>query len=142
MNSVKLAWAGGLIDGEGCVYIKKTLPEKAKGAINPSYHVGLKISMCDEYTIRHIYDLFGVGHVRTYDPKGHNLKTTWHWNATNRQAEKVLKWTYPYVITKREQYQIAFELLDRIITGGNRLNEEEIKERERIFQEMKLAKKR
>ncbi len=110
INSSRLdyAWAAGIIDGEGCVFIRKTnVTERSKNK-SPYYDMRIKITMTDYPTIYKFKDIFKCGFLI-------EEKRTNHWKDalsvvfSAAEAYKVLQLTYPYLVTKQYQAQMAME---------------------------------
>lgn len=98
MDSVEIAWAAGLIEGEGTVCVK------GSGGL----YVGA--SMTDEDVIRKIHSISGIGTV-TMPKKLENRKQTWTWRAGKRsEVIEFIKKIKPYMGLRRT---IA---IDKVIT--------------------------
>lgn len=114
------AWAAGIIDGEGCIFIARHLPSgKPGGCKTPSYSLGIKVTMGHEPTILRLRELFGSGSKHKVDQVGWNPAYTWL--AQAEIARKVLEKIQPYCLTKAEEIQVAMEFLERPRWfGGNK----------------------
>lgn len=115
MKDTDLAWAAGIIDGEGCIYISRHAPVKKYGGLNPSYTLGLRVVMGHEGAIRRLLELFQVGGVYLVDQKRNKAKREWNdawaYMVSARKLEPVLRAIYPYLIVKKAESEVAFEFL-------------------------------
>lgn len=98
----RTAYFAGLIDGEGCVAVRRKKW--------PSGHIGLVpiiiVGMSCERTIRALHEHFGVGRVREchwHQKKNPRHKTLWYWEAAASHAREVARQIAPYSITKADR---------------------------------------
>jgi hypothetical protein len=96
------AYAAGLFDGEGSVYLKKTKQIKHKRPGKPVHNVWvvrMEIAMTDKDTIKWCHELFGCGHFgeRKVKPE---YKRQWRWRVSHRDALYVAKILWPYAQVK------------------------------------------
>lgn len=102
MNSERLAYMAGIVDGEGCITIHST-----RG------YFGLEIYVVNTYKplLDWVESLFGGA---TYL---HKVKTSprWDWQIRGKDAQDLLITLLPYLIVKRNQAElaIAFPILPR-----------------------------
>jgi hypothetical protein len=111
MRDVDLAWAAGLIDGEGCIQIAKRSTKNGHG-----YVLSFMVNMTHEATILRLRDLFGFGSITP-------LKTThkrpqWRWVLGCAQAEILLRMVRPYLVTKAREADIALEYRSHVPRRG------------------------
>ena len=119
----KSEYLAGIIDGEGCIYIKKSTYRlrnpKYNDCINPSYSIRLQVKMNDERVLQILKNKFGgtlYKEKRIYISKlsiEHNIKTNrlmWVWQCGDRNATKALKKLLPFLIIKKEQAKNALKL--------------------------------
>lgn len=144
MLDTEVAWAAGIIDGEGCITITRQKPGTS-GRINPSHRLFLKVTMGHEPTVRRLLAIFGVGSVHLQESsQGYN--DAWSWWVASRQAGDVLMLVRPYLVTKAAEADLGFEFLalPSGTTGGRNGNAPLpaalIVERERLFAELRDAK--
>lgn len=137
ISRLNLAWAAGLIDGEGCISLTRRMPQKTNGAVNPNYRLVLKVTMCHEETILLLHRMFGLGTVQSQKQSQSYWSKPWTWFCNATDAEKVLKKILPYMITKREEAEVALKFLsetDRNRTGKSRsLSVEDVRCRDLFF---------
>lgn len=144
MRAVKVAWAAGVFDGEGCITINKQRPGTG-GRKNVNHRLYIKVTMGHLPTVERLQDIFGKGTITLQkSAKGHNDAHTW-WVAS-REAGEVLGLMRQYLITKAAEADLAFEFLALPIpprggAGGNQcLPPEVIAARERLFIAMRDIK--
>lgn len=92
-----LAWAAGIIDGEGSI--------GAYTQGNSTNILSVTVGSTDFRMVQKLYDMFG-GHLREANPCASG-RTFWHWKATAKCATSMLQLVLPYLVTKREQAEVA-----------------------------------
>lgn len=150
MEEINLAWAAGIIDGEGCIGIvrddRKALNEKNGWNLSPIYKLRISVGMSHLETIEKLYEIFGDGRIngqKCYKRPGH--KQVYYWTVNADAAWKVIEKVKPYLVTKRVQAELAELFYNRRrLKGGvkNRANTDIIGEREDFFDRMALLNKR
>lgn len=101
-RETEVAWAAGLIDGEGCLRVQ------------PNGTPDLTIDMVHQETIHRIRGIFG-GTVRSYK----RSRRVWRWRARSCDVQKILAECQPYFITKgREAWELLHYLEAREHTLG------------------------
>lgn len=93
----KLAYAAGLLDGEGCIGI-----HSSKG---PRYRLSVRITNTDRRMTDWMKKEFG-GHVTTRPPKLPRVEQ-YTWEVADSSAEEFLRSIYVYSVCKKEQIDIA-----------------------------------
>jgi hypothetical protein len=106
MNETDLAYAAGIIDGEGCILITHYKPyRKRRGG----YRLVVELGMCDEVAPMWFFVTFG-GRCKGYDRILHTkYRKVNRWNQTDSKAAEFLRLILPYLKTKRAQAEIALE---------------------------------
>lgn len=136
-SKIELAYAAGLIDGEGCILITK----------GPSYRLYLKVSMCHEETIVHLWKMFNRGTIQNV------VQTIWtdaySWLCAPKDAIEIIRLVRLYLITKVLDADIAeeFAAIPRGQMGGRHdrgkvLAPEIIEARHDCWDRMRRAKSR
>ena len=106
MKKTDIAYIAGIMDGEGCIHIKRHTKEPAT-----QYTLQITVGSTQEWLCRYLQFSFG-GSVRQ------NLSVTkrippqkpfWVWRVSAALAYNFLKIIYPYLHLKREQARIALE---------------------------------
>lgn len=133
-------WVSGILDGEGSCYIRRQQSKK-----NPIHSLEVEICLTDYYTVKHIHQLIGFGSFRPVRKKTHNPnhRQAWRISWSSREAEQLLNLLKPYLITKRDEVELALKFLE---TKNNRvgrkgLSAELVRVREKMYQQMKELKK-
>lgn len=102
---VDLAYAAGLIDGEGCIQICKH--RHSKYLVGYHYELTVRVAMADAEPILWLKQTFGGSLL--YSPKKGNNKGMYRWSVSPRLAVKCLNAILPYLKAKRTQAEIALE---------------------------------
>lgn len=118
-RELAIAWAAGLIDGEGHIGIGSQQPRyrgRKDGQLSPiAYHVRLSVEMTDEKTVRRLAELFGnkVTTRRRRSKDGRSFyKRQWGWKVSGRTCEPVLRELLPHLVTKQAEASVALEWFD------------------------------
>ena len=96
------AYIAGLFDGEGSINFTRRPEKKKKHNGKPGYRISnsmrisMEIAMTDEFVIRWVHEILGVGTVIRRDVKGltktgKKFKTQWRWRCTFRDCYYVCK---------------------------------------------------
>lgn len=101
-------WAAGIIDGEGCIFIKRDNPTVTSRHKSPIYTIGLKVTMTHRKTIYTLQELFHRGHI-TVPKRFDGIKQPYSWVVRSNQAAYVLNQIYPFLLTKKQE---AFKALE------------------------------
>jgi hypothetical protein len=114
-RELDLAWAAGIIDGEG--YVGVTTPRQyfyARRAemIYMKSYVVLKVNMTHRGTIDRLRILFGRGSVWEQKPRKVGNKKQWEYRAANNIAIAVLREIQPYAVTKKERIDHILQMVD------------------------------
>jgi hypothetical protein len=108
-----LAWAAGIIDGEGCLYVHKH---------KRNYVATLRVKMIHRPTIERLEQTFGVGTLRTDPPGKQSKRQTWSWTVSGHAVADVLYPVLPFLTTKRHEARLllSFTRLPVTARGGGR----------------------
>lgn len=113
-----LAWAAGIVEGEGCITLYKSRTNSGMAYVMKITVVNTSLPMLKE-----LLHIFKRGYIGVRRLRSARHKQTWHWEVTTKNAEAVLLALQPYIRTKREQCRLA--LLSRALInlhGNNRRN--------------------
>lgn len=102
ISVAEVGYIAGLFDGEGSLHIRRGMEKNKKHRGKPGYRmsnsmrISMEISMTDEYVIRWVHEILGVGTVIRRDIKGltktgKKFKTQWRWRCTFRDCYYVCK---------------------------------------------------
>ncbi len=107
-KQLEYAWLAGFFDGEGCVYLKRDKPRGGSNRHN-TYHLRLILSNTHLPTMHRVKEILDgegiIGKVFSVDNPKH--RTRWEWRVNATKAERVLRLMLPYLVTKKEQAEIA-----------------------------------
>ncbi len=147
-NEVDLAWAAGLIDGEGCVSVVTYEAEHAERCTTRRYVLVLKVTMGHRPTVERIASLLGVGTVQAHVAKSARVNASYSWVAQSRRAEAALRAVRPYLVTKAKEADVAlaFMALPLARRGGPRGSRNTplalLRARERLYWKLRKMKPR
>ena len=138
-EALNLAWAAGFFDGEGCIRINKARRKEGR----TTYNLQIFVRQVDPKPIYKLRDLFGFGAIsyreRSVDSNP-NARAIYTWSTAGPKAIEVLTALYPFLVTKSEQAEIAFEFQSTINQNGKKLTPEQVEYRESVFQKIKDLK--
>ena len=99
IKATDLAWAAGIIDGEGCLHVQRRFNREGKRHA-PHYSLTLRVGMKSFCTIMKLHDLFGGNRC-----VGSNGVVCW--TVATQQALSVLRLVRKYMLTKRQQVEFV-----------------------------------
>jgi hypothetical protein len=117
--SIELAYAAGIVDGEGCVTINTW-----RGRTRPI----VKVAMIHEAPLKHLQTLFG-GRIRLSAGRN-DRKDHYIWTIQSKMARECLKQLLPFLLIKNKHAEIILNL--KILSygrGSQTLSPEMITER-------------
>jgi hypothetical protein len=140
-NPLNLAWAGGIIDGEGCIHIKRSGVTPTSKNRTPHFSLELLVTMVEEETVREMQRLFDVGRVFAHTP--HGCRTAFRWQCSTQAAVDVICNVLPFLRNKRHQAELGLQFIDiGTARGGKKLTDPALlAAREAIYWQMREAKK-
>jgi len=122
-NKMNNAWAAGIFEGEGYIFVTKKLIVEAD------------VTNTDIVLLNRLKDLFG-GDI-TSAGKTKNRLIVRHWRIANRNCLKFLKLIYPYLIgNKKEQVAKALEIEPLIGTQRIKLSDYIREQRSKIREQL------
>jgi hypothetical protein len=138
---VVLGYMAGVVDGEGCVAIRKSRYKKRKtGEVVEYFHSQIVIVNAHRGIIELFKEYFG-GHIHTREKEKSYYMQTYSWHLGHRAGIAFLKKIMPYLIVKREQARLVIlcqEMNDSRIPFDQK---EEIRNRQQeLFYEVKELK--
>lgn len=110
-----IAYAAGLIDGEGYIGIKKST-SKRSDRVTPGYHARIQIRMVHEPAIKFIAETFG-GWYYQEKPHANNGRPLYCYQASDKVAEAILRTVLPYLRVKRESAETVLRLRELQANG-------------------------
>lgn len=145
----RIAYAAGIIDGEGYIGIKVYKPSKNNGTINYTYLPRIVIKMNSGEIMDFFHGTFG-GAVNLVPQRDTGYFPGFVWERSGSSAAKVLKQLLPFLRIKKKQAEAAIRLQSRIDVGikkrfgnkhGNSLSANEVSIRKNIHEEIKHLNK-
>ncbi|KKL99979.1 hypothetical protein LCGC14_1809020 [marine sediment metagenome] len=150
MKQTDLAWAAGIIDGEGSIHIQKTnyvnkiypnAKRKVRRERSPSYTLRLTVRMTDKPTIEKIAKIF-EGRCLELKRRTVKNKKVYSWAACGYRTLEILNLIEPYSVTKKNQIKTAYKFMKipRFQGGrgkGSTLPKSITDKREQYYQKMK-----
>lgn len=128
----EIAYAAGLIDGEGCFFIGK--------GINGNTAIYLQVKMTDRAAVQWLHETFG-GVFGEKAASTNRAENTFEWRVFRRDLlYRVTKELLPYLKVKRLAATITVDFCEKFkIRPGVRLSEEEKTEMEKYREFMSVA---
>jgi hypothetical protein len=144
MSETEYAWVAGIIDGEGCIIIKKTKP--SLNVINKSicHSVQVRVHMTHKPTLDKIEEIFPRKRKYVYKCKykQNRHRQSWSLVYSGKDAYELLDKISPYIVTKAEEVKLALKFRDiGCYKNKGGIPNEVIIQREEIYVEMRNAKK-
>lgn len=153
-SQLDLAWAAGIIDGEGSIGIRKVTYTTRKGYTR--YAVALECGNTDIRMLKELQKFFG-GSINSRTCLPHiNSKPLWTWTLGSKAAYLTISQILPYLRVKRERAELAIHFYEscrdykyttqqdskgRIVSRSFRSNDEMYR-REELFLIMRELNKR
>ena len=132
----QVAYAAGIIDGEGCIYARvHMLP---RGTI--STYLQLSVRMCSESVVAWLASTFG-GEMYVAQPRSGTVRLAFVWQIRGAKIAPVLRSLLPYLIEKKQRAAFAIELaglLDNSKPGrSNKISDVEMARRRELAASIK-----
>jgi hypothetical protein len=104
-------YAAGLIDGEGCISIKKVNNFNKKR--NPEYSLQVSMNLLDAEPIDFMYGCFGgsIYHIKASEYDNQH-KDNWRWEINRKSAQQFLKQILPFLRIKKSQAELGIRFED------------------------------
>jgi len=131
MKKTDLAYTAGIIDGEGCIHIRRQQDKRYNNCLK--YGLNVQVTSTDEWLCKWLQMAWGgsVYYGKKNNPK---WRSYWCWSIVNRQALSFLKSISAYLRLKKPQADIAIQFQERQQWGVNTTKETEaLKEADRIL---------
>jgi len=134
-----LAYAAGMIDGEGCICVyKKKIRNGKYAGILQNYHLQVIVTQKDGRIIDWLIGNFGGSAYLHW--KGTNTGYSHEWVLNYQKAAEFLRQILPFLIYKKPQAEIAIRFQERIKVGKMKLSEHELSIRNNFYEELKKLK--
>ena len=106
LSDVHIAWAAGLIDGDGCIALDRT------GAANKTPRPSLRVVMTHAGAVARLGRMFNAGHCHPRRPRPGRLRA-FEWVVTAKEEVRaVLLALVPHLVVKRREAEIVLRFLD------------------------------
>jgi hypothetical protein len=145
-SDTDLAWAAGIMDGEGCIAIK--LDSKKPGWTR--HELKVDVTNTNEPIIRKLQAMFGGG-ISIPKSQGPNRRRVAHWQIYGRRAAGCLRAILPYMVAKKPEAVLAIEMADTLVAyadynansgqGAPRPSDEVLVRRQEIREELQRLKR-
>ncbi len=116
-----LAWAAGIIDGEGCILLNI-----AHTHTGIAYVLRLVVANTSILMLNRLKEIFGEGNIiqkwKDDSKRPKNARPAWYYEASTKKAEHVLTLVLPYLVNKKPEAEIG--LLSRKYIGVHGRNTE------------------
>lgn len=120
IRKVDSAWTAGVIDADGCIFLRKVYPE---GIMCYSLAVTVSQSGTEKPNlIKRLEKLWGGSTTGKREDKrrDYNRKPVWRWQIVSAGAEKMLREIKPFSIGKKNQVVIALEYRKKALGKGKK----------------------
>lgn len=139
----ELAYLAGIIDGEGCISIRKANPSGSMRSV--SYSAVLTVGNTSRALIEYLVDLHSVGCV-TYRGPTKTRRSSYLWSIESRKARDVVAPVRPHLVIKRAQADVFVDFVDHFESfkgarpghrGGIPIGAEEMSRRRGLYEQMR-----
>lgn len=140
MNTIAdLAWAAGIIDGEGSIFIMKQGRKDRERDHN--YTMRISVQSTDPYMANELCKLFPDGAVFTQElDKRPQNSNTLKWQISGRKAAFVLKQILPFMKVKHEQAKLAIDFQETTKKHWKHMLDSDYEIQEQFYFKLKQAK--
>ena len=119
IKDVDLAYAAGLIDGEGCICLSRWHKKNIHGELDHgwAYTLSVTVQMTTPQEPAFMYDVFNKefgGLYKVYQKRNSNTKPVFHWRISCSSCAPFLKSLLPYLLGKKPQALAAIEYAEWI----------------------------
>lgn len=144
MKKTDLAYAAGVIDSDGCIYVDRFKDKRKKHGL---YVYALRIKVCqsDNQAVVWLSDTFG-GSWREYPydkyKYSNNKKPLFIWQINNMKAVELLKILIPYMKIKTKQAKLGIGYKDAILRKGQKMTDKLREKKEELAIKMRNLNQR
>ena len=111
-KTTQLAYCAGIIDGEGCIRVKRTEWERYRGdRKTPGYHASIQVKMVNRDAMDFLAEVLS-GTVRVEKRGQSNRRPLYQWSLADLKAETALHMLLPFLRMKKPQAQLLIRLRD------------------------------
>ena len=140
MNTIAdLAWAAGIIDGEGSIFIMKQ--RRLDRERDTNYILRVTVESTDPYMAQELKKIFPYGALFSSSrDKRSNNSDTLKWQVNGKKALLVLKEILPFLRVKHEQAQLAIQFQSSTKRHWKQMTSIEYEQQEKYCFMLKEAK--
>lgn len=148
VKKTDIAWAAGILDGEGCIAIIRYNPTPGTRCVEPRFVLHVKVTMGHRPTIDRLAEIFGHGTVQTHVARSERVNASYSWVAQSRKGEHVLTILRPYLLTKAAEADVALRFMELDLSprggkgGSTRTQRALLRDRERLYWRLRKLKSR
>lgn len=136
----EIAWAAGVIDGEGCFTLYKGKKLRRR-CVTLEYRLMFIVSMVHLPTVKKLHQIFKVGSIFRDKRKNvsKNKRASYRWQVNGgMQCAQFIPLILPYLFTKREEAEVALRFVKLRSLNKNRgftiaTTQEAVEEKERYY---------
>jgi len=128
-----LAYFAGFFDGEGCIAVGKTGRRKSQ------FGFAMQVGQTKTEVLELLQRYFG-GRLFRSAKTGFQLKPFYTWTVCGNNAEHFLRSILPYLVTKKEEAELALEYRKTMGCQGRKLPEEVIETRHRLVAQIRAIR--
>lgn len=144
-SETDLAYAAGIIDGEGCICIFRT-SYGTKSKLPQNYALTVGVLTTDTVIAPWLHATFG-GSLRTYRHYGASAKVVQRglsrrWMVASAEAESFLRAIFPYLKLKQHRAEVALRFRGLVSRTGHAITEENRAQRLSCYEEMRELNRR
>ncbi len=134
MLDTDAAYMAGIIDGEGCITISKSINTRLLHG-ESVYQGMVSVTNTDRRMLEHLIKITGVGSIYTERVSGTRKKTPYRWQCRSQNALFVLRAAYPHLVTKGKQAAVVIEMIEETSRGrkGFRVTSESLDYRDLLY---------
>ena len=118
-SKLDLAYAAGIVDGEGCIGIYKQ--KNTELQFGYTYGLTVTVGMCSAAIPMWLYKTFG-GNLNTHEGRKDHYKRVYNWQVAAREGKLFLELILPYLKEKTGQAKVAIEFQE-IREGASQPNQ-------------------
>lgn len=142
-----LAYAAGIMDGEGYIGITVLEASKSRPSRSPTFQLVVNVGMADFGSVAFLHEQFG-GNIHSYAPGKYGTKRgVHHWRLTGLRARRFCSLVAPYLRVKQAQAALAIRYYDdpqlhHGMRGPKRLSTDEVSRRREYVREVQQLNQR
>lgn len=105
-----LAWAAGVVDGEGCLHIARQTYRDPRRRARPTYVFRPTVAQSDHHLLHHLHGVIGEhGYIHMRKRQRNMNKQPYVLDYSGPHAYAALRKLHPYLIGKRPEADVVFD---------------------------------